>query len=149
MHSCRVALSAAALVVLFAVLASPAYAADGPALGKWAFTGKDNSGLVWKGTLMIEKIDPDRFQDAKYHSMCDLTMESTDETQGTMGVAAPCTFDAQSRTISFSTGATRIWVFSAVVSADGKSLSNGKWTRTNASDNSIIETGEWSAKLEQ
>jgi hypothetical protein len=39
----------------------PAPAADrdsaktGPFLGKWEFTGKDNTGLVWSGTLSIDK----------------------------------------------------------------------------------------------
>lgn len=147
MHTYRVVLAIAAVVALSAALAPSAAAADGPALGKWAFTGKDNTGLVWTGTLMIEKLDPSRFDASRYHSMCDLNMESTDESKGTKGVGAPCTFDAQKRTISFTAGASRVWVFSAVVSADGKSISNGKWARTNASDNSVIETGEWSAKL--
>lgn len=34
---------------------------SGPYLGKWEFKGKDNTGLVWSGTLDIQRLDPDRF----------------------------------------------------------------------------------------
>jgi hypothetical protein len=38
-------------------MAIPAPAADqGPTLGKWEFSGKDNTGLAWSGTLKFEKL---------------------------------------------------------------------------------------------
>ena len=45
-----------------------AKSSNGPVLGKWEFTGKDNTGLAWTGTLAIEKLDPNRFDPNKYHS---------------------------------------------------------------------------------
>ena len=45
-----------------------AKSSNGPVLGKWEFTGKDNTGLAWTGTLVIEKLDPNRFDANKYHS---------------------------------------------------------------------------------
>ncbi len=123
-------------------------AADGPALGNWAFTGKDSTGLVWTGTLKIEKLDPNQFNSPGYYAMCDLEMTSTDESQGTKGVAAPCKFEAGKRTLSFTTGVMTVWTLSAVLSSDGKSLTMGKWTRTKADDpKTVLFSGEWSAKL--
>ena len=128
---------------------------DGPVLGTWEFTGKDNAGLVWTGTLAIVKLDPQRFDANKYHSMCSLEVESTDPDRGTRGVEAPCSYDKPTRAVSFTIGMMGVMTvssFTAVLSADGRSLTQGKWTRTEKSGKSgkgAVETGDWSAKLKQ
>ncbi len=125
----------------------------GPALGKWAFTGKDNAGLAWKGTLNVLKLDPARFNKDKYYALCDLDMESTDADLGKRGAKAPCAWDSGTRTLSFSTGVTSLYSFSAVLSADGKTLTGTQWTESkqdlrNAGKSApvVTRTGQWSAK---
>ncbi len=125
---------------------------DGPALGKWEFTGKDNKGLVWTGTLTIEKLDPQSFDVDRFHSMCSLEMESTDPNVGGRGVSAPCTYNKATRAVEFTTGASNISSYTAVLSADGRSLTQGKWTESEKSRQSgtkVLRTGDWSAKLKQ
>jgi hypothetical protein len=51
------------------------------------FTGKDSTGVVWTGTLVIEKLDLNRFNTDKYHSMCILEVQSASSGRG---VEAPC-----------------------------------------------------------
>jgi len=128
--------------------------ANGPALGKWDFTGKDNTGLAWTGTLSIEKLDSNRFDVNKYHSLCSLEVQSTDPSKGTRGVEAPCAYNAGTRAVSFTTGVSTIHLYTAVLSGDGRSLAQGKWTETKSdvrksgqSGTSPARTGDWSAKL--
>jgi hypothetical protein len=140
----------AAVLILAEVLAAGAVAAgsgEGPALGKWAFTGKDNTGLVWTGTLSVEKLDPNRFSTDKYHSMCSLEVESSDASKGTRGVEAPCRWDPGTRGVSFTTGVSTTHLYTAVLSADGKSLTQGKWTETKDGSKDPVRSGTWSAKL--
>ena len=127
---------------------------NGPALGKWEFTGKDNTGLVWTGTLAIEKLDPNRFDASKYSSMCSLEVESTDPSKGTKGVEGPCSYDPGTRVVSFSVGVVTLHSYTAVLSGDNRSLIQGKWTESKSdakksgqSSTGAAVTGTWSAKL--
>lgn len=124
---------------------------SGPTLGKWVFTGKDNKGVVWTGTLAIEKLDLNRFNTNKYHFMCNLEVQSASTGRG---VEAPGTYDPAARTLSFSTGISEITSYTAVLSPDGKSLTQGKWTVTKKDDKKsgqagmiVASAGTWSAKL--
>jgi hypothetical protein len=125
---------------------APQAVADGkgPVLGKWQFAGKDNTGLAWTGTLTIDKLDPARFDVKSYYALCSVEVESTDPSKGTRGVEAPCKYDPSTRTVSFTTGAMTTHVYTAVLSADGKSLTDGKWTETR--DKQVVRSGEWTAK---
>ena len=140
----------AAIAPVVRTAAGQGAANNGPVLGKWAFTGKDNTGLVWSGTLTIEKLDPSRFDANKYHSLCSLEVESTDPNKGTVGVEAPCEWHPDTRTVSFGNSYPAAKVYSAVLSADGKALTQGKWTEKKivAGQAAGIErSGNWSAKL--
>ena len=119
--------------------------AKGPTLGKWAFTGKDNTGVTWTGTLTIEKLDPNRFDVKAYYGLCSVEVESPDPSKGTRGVEAPCTYNPGTRAVSFTTGAMTTHLYTAVLSADGQSLTGGKWTETKA--RTVVRRGEWTAKL--
>ncbi|MFH0976298.1 MAG: hypothetical protein V1874_11000 [Spirochaetota bacterium] len=123
----------------------PAVESSGPPLGKWQFTGKDDKGVVWTGTLEIQKLDTDRFDADKYHSICSLELKSADSSRG---VEAPCKWEPGKREVSFSTGGT---TYTAILSPDGKSLANGKWSESKKDFQSskviIIKTGVWSAKF--
>lgn len=118
---------------------------NGPSLGKWEFTGKDNTGLVWTGTLSIEKLDANRFDVKKYFALCSLDVQSPDPSKGTRGVEAPCTYEPSTRAVSFSTGVSVTHLYTAVLSRDGKTLTGGKWTESKEA--TVIRSGEWSAKL--
>jgi hypothetical protein len=138
--------------VTSAVAANQGSANSGPSLGKWEFTGKDNTGLVWSGTLSIEKLDPTRFDPKKYPSMCSLVVNSNDPSKGERGVEAPCEWDPSTRAVSFTTGYTVTHLYSAVLSSDGKSLTQGRWTESKKngsgqSGETIVKSGNWSAKL--
>ena len=117
---------------------------SGPAFGKWQFTGKDNAGVVWTGTLTIEKLDPNRFDTVKYQFMCVLETKSANSENG---VSAPGRYDQAAHSLSFSTGISQITSYTAVLSADGKSLTQGKWTVTKKAGNTVVSSGTWSAKL--
>jgi hypothetical protein len=129
-----------------------ANSSSGPSLGKWEFTGKDNTGVAWTGALTIEKLDPDRFDTNKYHSMCNLDVQSSSSGRG---VGAPCRYDPSTRAVSFSTGTMASESsYTAVLSPDGKSLAGGKWTESKKDDRksgqsgvTVVKTGDWSAKL--
>jgi hypothetical protein len=116
----------------------------GPSLGKWAFTGKDTAGVVWTGALVIEKLDQDRFDTNKYHSMCILAVKSASSENG---VEAPCRYDPATRAVSFSTGISEITSYAAVLSPDGTSLTEGKWTKAKKGGQAAVSAGTWSAKL--
>lgn len=126
---------------------------DGPALGKWEFTGKDNTGLVWTGTLSIERFDLARYGPKRYHSMWNLKVTSADPNRGgPREVEAPCDWNPGTRTVSFGNTWPATNVYTAVLTADGKALTQGKWTESKfvrGQIAGIIRTGEWSAKLKQ
>lgn len=117
----------------------------GPALGKWEFTGKDDKGGVWAGTLTIGKLDTERFDAEKYHSIVSLEAESAGSTHA---VEAPCRWDPAKREVSFSTGGAE---YTATLSPDGKSLTGGKWTDSEKDYRTrkvtVARTGAWSARL--
>lgn len=137
----RIIVAILTVIVLCAAATSDA----GPSLGKWEFTGKDNTGVAWTGTLTIEKLDPNRFDTNKYHSMCSLQVESASTSSG---VEAPCKYDPSTRALSFSTGVSTTHSYTAVLSPDGKSLTKGKWTESKTDgQKSVVQTGDWSAKL--
>ena len=147
-------LSLTAFSATHGMAAQAARSGNGPALGKWAFTGKDSTGLVWTGTLDITKLDPTRFDASKYHSLCSLEVQSTDPNKGTVGVEAPGIYDPGTRAVSFSIRGIAIHSYTAVLSADGRSLTQGKWTesakgpRKNGQPGAtVVTTGVWSAKL--
>jgi hypothetical protein len=144
------------ITVVSLALVVPGPAADqgsaksGPSLGKWEFTGKDNTGLVWSGTLSIEKLDPARFDPNKYHSLCSLEVQSSDPAKGTKGVEAPCEWNPGTRTVSFGNTYPAANVYTAILSGDGKVLTQGKWTESKivrGQVGGIVRSGEWSAKL--
>ncbi len=124
-------------------------AKNGPTLGKWQFTGKDNTGMAWSGTLAIEKLDPVRFE-SKYYALCILNVEPADPGKGTKGVEEPCEWNAGTRTLTFGNTYPAVNVYTAVLSADGKALTQGKWTESKVVRGQVagvIRSGEWSAKI--
>jgi hypothetical protein len=118
---------------------------SGPTLGKWEFTGKDNTGLDWTGTLTIEKLDPKSFNVKEYYALCGLEVQSPDPAKGIRGVEAPCSYDPSTRAVSFTTGVSVTHLYTAVLSRDGMSLTGGKWTESKEA--TVVRSGEWSAKL--
>ena len=140
------------VAILAAGLLCAANSSGGPSLGKWEFTGKDSTGVSWTGTLTIEKLDPDRFDTNKYHSMCNLEVQSSSSGRG---VEAPCRYNPSTRALSFSTGTMASESsYTAVLSPDGKSLTQGKWTESKKDDRksgqsgvTVVRAGTWSAKL--
>jgi hypothetical protein len=121
----------------------------GPALGEWKFTGKDNAGVVWTGKLTLGKVDPDRFNVEKYHSMCNLEAKSASSERG---VEIPATYDAATRVFTFQNEMSMGGVtYTAVLSPDGKSLTQGKWRETDKNfgekEKRVVSTGEWSASI--
>ena len=129
-----------------AVHAGPSTENSGPPLGKWEFTGKDSKGVSWTGTLVVQKLDTKRFDADKFHSMCSLEMKSANSTNA---VDTPCKWEPNKREVSFSTGDTAS--YTAILSPDGKSLTQGKWTDSEKDYRTrkitIKRTGVWSAKF--
>lgn len=123
----------------------PPVESNGPPLGKWEFIGKDDKGVAWTGILEILKLDMNRFDADKYHSIASLGVKSADAGHG---VEAPCRWEPASREVSFSTGGTS---YTAILSSDGKSLTQGKWTESEKDFRTrkvtVIRTGVWSAKF--
>ena len=115
-----------------------------PVLGKWAFDGKDDKGVVWNGTLTIAELDTNRFDTSKYHSMCTLNAESKNAGKG---VDTPCTWDPAKREVLFEAMRS---AYSTILSSDGQSMTQGKWTETDkdskTSKVTVKSTGVWSAK---
>ena len=106
-------------------------------LGKWEFTGKDGAGVQWRGTLTVEKLEPNSYDPAEYSNTCDLSVSSANSGKGAGG---PCLYDARTRILSFSGGMdAQKYSLTAVLSADGTSLTQGRWVE-GASGN-----GAWSA----
>jgi hypothetical protein len=144
-------IAAASLALVFPAPAAGQGAANsGPILLKWELSAKDTTGLVWSGTLTIAKLDPIRFDAKKYHSLCILEMESTDPTKGTKGAEEPCEWEPATRKVTFGNTYPAVYVFTAILSADGKVLTQGKWTEATikrGTGGGVIRSGEWSAKL--
>jgi hypothetical protein len=71
--------------------------------------------------------------------MCELELQSASSGRG---VEAPCLYNPQTRTLSFSGGtSSRKYSYTAVLSPDGKSLTQGRWTEGDSG------SGTWSARL--
>lgn len=152
------------IVILFA-LATPLFLAagvagsvsagaqavsSGPGLGfgTWAFTGKDKTGVIWTGTLVIEKLDTSQFDPQQYIAQGDLRIESADG--GGKGANPPIRYDPA--TCVFTMGAESDYggaVYTAVLSPDGKRLTKGTWRETerwsNEKEKRVVSEGEWSA----
>jgi hypothetical protein len=111
---------------------------DGNVLvGTWVFTGKDGAGVQWRGELAITKLDANNFDGSKYSNECDLNLSSANAGKG---MAGPCLYDSRTRTLSFSGGgASSKFSMTAVLSADGRSLTQGRWVEATPS------AGTWSA----
>ncbi len=116
----------------------------GPSFGKWTFTGKDNKGVAWTGTLVIDKLDTNHFDAARFYAMCNLEMQSANAGKG---IETPCTWNPKTREVSFSTTDTAS--YTAILSLDGKSLTRGTWTDSEKDFRTkkvtVIRTGTWSA----
>jgi hypothetical protein len=117
---------------------------NGPILGTWAFDGKDDKGVLWTGTLEIKELDTNSFDPNKYYSACILGIASKDSGRG---VDSPCIWNPAKREISFGAGSS---MQTAILSADRKSLTQGKWTETDkdfrTSKVTVKRTGVWSAQ---
>jgi hypothetical protein len=153
-------------VILFA-LAAPLFLAAGGAgsvpawpravsqspglgFGTWAFTGKDKAGVVWKGTLGIEKLDASQFDPQEYIAQGNLWIESAGGEA--KGANPPIRFDPATRV--FTMGGESDYggaVYTAVLSPDGKRLTKGTWRETEWSSSDkqkhLVSEGEWSATL--
>jgi hypothetical protein len=94
-------------------------------LGKWNFIGKDCRGKEWSGTLNITKLDADTLKLGQYSNSCDLSVESGNAGRG---VAGACLYDGKTKVLTFSSdfGPSQ-YSITAMLSADGKSLTQGKW----------------------
>jgi hypothetical protein len=104
-------------------------------VGKWDFTGKDAAGTQWRGTLTIQKLTPDSFDPAKYSNECELDLASANSGKG---VGGPCLYDPRTKTFSFTGGGSSSkYSFTAILSPDGASLTQGRWVEGG--------TGSWSA----
>jgi hypothetical protein len=127
---------------------------NGPAFGNWKYTGKDKAGVVWTGTLVIEKLDPQQFNPQKYIAVGDIRSENPDGSSG-KGLRAAIQYDPATRVVMIGEdsdygGA----VYTAVLSPDGKTLSNGVWRETERGSDEkeklVTSEGEWSAtRVEQ
>jgi len=127
----------------------PAASSSGPAFGKWNFTAKESTGVVWTGTLTVSKLDTNRFDAGKYHSLCNIEAVST---KGGLGVEHPAKYDPSTRTFSF--GEEGNWggsTYTAVLSANDKKLDKGKWRQSDRDFDSkklvVVASGDWSAEL--
>ena len=122
----------------------PAAESKGPKLGIWAFDGKDDKGDVWTGTITIKELDTKNFDVSEYYGGCVLDAASKDSGKGVDG---PCVWNPGTREFSFRAGGS---AYSAILSADGKSMTQGKWTVTEKDFRTrqvtSITTGIWSAK---
>jgi hypothetical protein len=116
--------------------------------GSWKFTGKDKSGVVWTGTLVIEKLDADQFDPQKYVAQGNLRIETADGSA--KGANPPIQYDPATR--AFTMGAESEYggaVYTAVLSPDGKRLTKGAWRETergsDEKEKRVVSEGEWSA----
>lgn len=146
-------MSATRILVLILTCAawcvSNCMAADLPVFGTWDFTGKDTAGVVWKGTVTISALDTNRFDTGKYQFMWDVNLTAGKASRGTEG---PCAFDASTRAITC--GVRNLSAYTAILSADGKSLTQGKWTEWEGESGlrsqpqkTVKSSGTWTAKF--
>jgi hypothetical protein len=122
----------------------PSAESKGPVLGNWAFDGKDDKGVVWTGTITIKELDTKNFDASEYYAGCVLDAASKDSGKGVDG---PCVWNSGTREFSFRAGGS---AYSAILSVDCKSMTQGKWTVTEKDFRTrkvtVTNTGDWSAK---
>jgi hypothetical protein len=114
----------------------------GPLLGKWAFEGKDDKGALWTGSLIVSEMAmSDPTMDRTLRCALDRMSENSSS-----GVEADCQWDPVKRQVSFGSTVT----YSAMLSADRKSMTQGEWTETakdwDTGKVTILGTGTWSAE---
>jgi hypothetical protein len=120
---------------------------EGPAAGKWEFTGKDSTGIAWTGTLKLEGSGPEDL--AQGECSCDFNLQSS---KSGSGFGGSCKYDPATRVLSFRVGPTGPPEFTAALSRDRRALTQGKWTEKRDFDEngewkSAIVTGDWTAKF--
>jgi hypothetical protein len=118
-------------------------AAGPPSLGKWEYSARDNNGTTWTGTLTFEKVDPTKWDAKRYFALCDI--EESSPTKGSRTRVELCEYDGTTRTVFYKRMVATISTYTAILSQDGKSLTNGKWTELKGTK--VVGSGEWSAKL--
>lgn len=105
--------------------------------GKWDLVAKDGAGTQWHGTLTVQKLEPNSFDPAKYSNVCDVDLSSA---KSGKGVSNACLYDPQTKTFSLSGGdGSHKYSFTAVLSPDGASLTQGRWLE------GASASGVWSA----
>lgn len=109
----------------------------GPAAGKWAFEGNDNKGHVWKGSLTISVREGEH--------LCVMSMQVVPDGEG-RGIDGTCKWSPDKRELSFG---RKLATFTAILSADGKGMTNGTWTESEENEKTrkatVKRTGTWSA----
>ena len=124
-----------------------------PAFGTWKFMGKDKTGVVWTGKLVIEKLNPEWINPQVYVAGGKIAIENADGAG--KGLDAGVAYDPVTRVITIGEdsdygGA----VYTAVISPDWKSLTKGVWRETDRLTDDkkkpVTSEGEWSAtRVEQ
>lgn len=108
----------------------------GPALGKWAFIGKDNKGIAWNGTLTIILDQGNPF--------CSIGMQA--ENGEGRGIEGECKWNPAEREVSF--GLSRV-TFAAILSPDGTRMTKGTWRESDEDVKTgtviVTRTGTWTA----
>ncbi len=116
-----------------------------PALGKWAFEGKDDKGVAWTGTVTLAPLDTANYDASRFFSLFSLDVSSGNSSGG---VEAPCTWDSVHQKLSVSSPGT--FEYTATLSADGKGLTQGRWTDSKEDFETkkvtVTRTGVWSAR---
>jgi hypothetical protein len=109
---------------------------EDPLLGKWEFTGTDAAGVPWTGTLTIRELETSGYGDnpPPFSHRCEFDLRSGDSSQG---VDTPCLYDPQTRKLSVASDPPH--QYTAVLSADGTTLTQGRWGRDGSN-------GSWSAR---
>ncbi len=107
-----------------------------PLLGKWAFTGSETAGAAWTGTLTIRELDPTGYGDTPppFSHVCEMNLESGNASRGLEG---PCLYNPKTKTLSITSGPEE--QYTAVLSDDGASLTQGRWVTGSIN-------GTWSAR---
>lgn len=126
--------------VLGAVLAGgtlPAAEGEGPKPGFWTLTGTGNTGDKWEATFNLKR------SGQEYTGAFEWSTQGSDAgTESFQGA-----YDAAKKLIVLrglaAKGQVEKGQYTATVSADGKSLTNGKWTGT--SDGTQANPGRWEA----
>ena len=141
-------LFALAVPLAVAVQAGQKPAAGDLGFGKWNFAGKDKTGAVWTGPLVIEKPDTNMFDPQQYIAQGNLQIKNADG--GGKGALSPIAYDPGTR--AFTMGGISKYggsVYTAVLSPDGKSLLKGTWKEaeylSDTKTTRVVSEGEWSA----